>query len=205
MADIVDLATEFQDAHLAQSLRRVGAAIEAGVPGECDECGEDMPRLVAGRCGFCRDGRRPPPDFYDRSPRQRPPSKETIVMTAKATPKSRVISLPASGAVLAAIETRASDRDLPLGQAAGSLIEDAINGLVEEALDAGKPAPSEWDGTKAGAAIFFANLPDAWLIEELVRRLDSGVGTDDFDAAVARAEAAESKLATLRTAFAELG
>ncbi|MBB3910871.1 hypothetical protein GGQ81_001472 [Sphingomonas desiccabilis] len=26
--------------------------------GECGECGEDMPRLVHGRCGFCRDGRK---------------------------------------------------------------------------------------------------------------------------------------------------
>lgn len=30
-------------------------AIPVGMPGECDKCGEDRPRLVNGWCCFCRD------------------------------------------------------------------------------------------------------------------------------------------------------
>lgn len=29
--------------------------MKAGKPGECDKCGEDMPRLVEGICCKCRD------------------------------------------------------------------------------------------------------------------------------------------------------
>lgn len=59
MADEIDLATDLAQQHLDRSLRAVRAAsIPAGVPGECEDCGEDMPRLVNGLCGFCRDGRR---------------------------------------------------------------------------------------------------------------------------------------------------
>jgi len=29
-----------------------------GVAGDCDGCGEYFARLVGGKCGFCRDGRR---------------------------------------------------------------------------------------------------------------------------------------------------
>lgn len=59
MADEVDRANELADAHLERSLRAARAPIPAGVRGECEECGEDMPRLVNGRCGYCRDGRAP--------------------------------------------------------------------------------------------------------------------------------------------------
>ncbi len=58
MADVIDLAAEMQELHLEQSLRAARVIVPAGVPGECAECGEDMPRLVGGRCAPCRDGRR---------------------------------------------------------------------------------------------------------------------------------------------------
>jgi hypothetical protein len=45
------------DEHLERSLRTARAQVAAGVAGDCEECGYDMPRLVEGRCGFCRDGR----------------------------------------------------------------------------------------------------------------------------------------------------
>lgn len=67
MADDVDFATALVAANLEKSISAARAPIPAGEPGECDECGEDMPRLVEGRCGFCRDGRLPPPDFYERA------------------------------------------------------------------------------------------------------------------------------------------
>lgn len=57
MADEIDQANELAEQHLERSIRAARVAIPAGVPGECEECGEDMPRLVDGRCGFCRDGR----------------------------------------------------------------------------------------------------------------------------------------------------
>jgi hypothetical protein len=59
MADDVDHATDLADQHLEHSLRAARAAVPVGEPGECEQCGEDMPRLVNGRCGYCRDGRKP--------------------------------------------------------------------------------------------------------------------------------------------------
>jgi len=32
--------------------------IPPGEPGVCGECEEESPRLIGGRCAFCRDGRR---------------------------------------------------------------------------------------------------------------------------------------------------
>lgn len=64
MADDVDFATRLADAHLERSIDAARASVPVGEPGECDGCGEDMPRLVEGRCGFCRDGRNPPPSWY---------------------------------------------------------------------------------------------------------------------------------------------
>ena len=195
MADAIDMASAAEAELIAHGLARVDPAIPEGNPGECDDCGEWMPRLVLGRCGFCRDGRVPPAEFYDR-PTQTPAStEENDAMTAKVSTQSRVISMPASGDVLDAIEMRAEERDLPLGQAARSFIEDAISTIVV-AQPAG--APHEWDGTKAGAAVFFANVPDAWLIEEVSNRLNTGIGSDDYEVAVTRADTAEARLAQLR-------
>jgi RNA polymerase-binding transcription factor DksA len=57
MADEIDQANELASQHLDRSIRAARAPVPAGVPGQCEECGEEMPRLVGGRCGFCRDGR----------------------------------------------------------------------------------------------------------------------------------------------------
>lgn len=58
MADTIDQANDLNEQHLERSLRAARQPIAVGVPGECEECGEDMPRLVNGLCGYCRDGRR---------------------------------------------------------------------------------------------------------------------------------------------------
>lgn len=61
MADEADYASDQQqrgDAYREAAVRAAAAAIPAGVPGECSNCGEHMPRLVDGRCAPCRDGRR---------------------------------------------------------------------------------------------------------------------------------------------------
>ena len=64
MADEIDIANAVADAHLERSIRAARVPVPAGVPGECEQCGEDMPRLVARRCAPCRDGRRRPSVFY---------------------------------------------------------------------------------------------------------------------------------------------
>ena len=58
MADEADMAFEREEAHRIKSLRKVlMATFDTGVSGICEDCGEEMPRLVGGRCAFCRDGR----------------------------------------------------------------------------------------------------------------------------------------------------
>lgn len=55
LADIADERTEVQTNADIAEIRRKAQAIEPGNPGECDKCGEDMPRLVNGICCRCRD------------------------------------------------------------------------------------------------------------------------------------------------------
>ena len=58
MADIADVTTEQMEVREAANIaeiRRKAAEIPKGVPGECDLCGEDMPRLINGVCAPCRD------------------------------------------------------------------------------------------------------------------------------------------------------
>jgi hypothetical protein len=57
MADEVDRATEIADAQLTRSIAAARVAVPVGAPGECDDCGDNSPRLVHGRCAPCRDGR----------------------------------------------------------------------------------------------------------------------------------------------------
>ena len=61
MADAIDDANAMAALHLDQSLAAslaAAAAIPAGVPGECSDCGGDSPRLVNGLCAPCREPRR---------------------------------------------------------------------------------------------------------------------------------------------------
>lgn len=58
MADLIDDANRIAEEHLERSLRAARVPFDPGEPGECENCGEDMPRLVNGRCAPCRDGRR---------------------------------------------------------------------------------------------------------------------------------------------------
>ena len=58
MADEADKTTdqmEVQEAAYIAEIRRKAAAIPKGVPGICDFCAEDMPRLINGVCALCRD------------------------------------------------------------------------------------------------------------------------------------------------------
>lgn len=55
MPDNIDMAVEMSDLFLARSIRAARQPVPVGVPGECETCFEDSPRLIAGRCARCRD------------------------------------------------------------------------------------------------------------------------------------------------------
>ena len=58
MPDEADKAAEQTDFFLRTALHgAIGRPIVPGVAGECERCGDDMPRLVGGLCAPCRDGR----------------------------------------------------------------------------------------------------------------------------------------------------
>ena len=58
MADIADVTGERMEVQEAADIAanfRKAAEIPKGIPGECERCGEDMPRLINGVCAPCRD------------------------------------------------------------------------------------------------------------------------------------------------------
>lgn len=58
MADEADRANEQSEVWLNAALHAATSIpMVPGVPGECERCGDDMPRLVGGLCAPCRDGR----------------------------------------------------------------------------------------------------------------------------------------------------
>lgn len=58
MADEADRAQAHEELERDAMIRSaVSAPFIPGEPGECDRCGDDMPRLVGGLCAPCRDGR----------------------------------------------------------------------------------------------------------------------------------------------------
>lgn len=57
MADDADRAAAQVELHTARAIEAARRPIPAGEPGICNQCGEDMPRLLYGRCAPCRDGR----------------------------------------------------------------------------------------------------------------------------------------------------
>lgn len=58
MADWADEATAISELHLTESIRAACQPVPVGAPGLCEQCDEDSPRLVGGRCAPCRDGRK---------------------------------------------------------------------------------------------------------------------------------------------------
>ncbi len=55
MADQADMAAVLERQHFERSLTAARQPVPIGVPGECEVCGDDSPRLVASRCAPCRD------------------------------------------------------------------------------------------------------------------------------------------------------
>ena len=207
MADDVDRAGAIEAEHLARGLAGIDRSpLPAGAPGECDECGENMPRLVGGRCAFCRDGRRPPLAFYDRTTKPAAPASdvtpapETQAMPTAPVPVERKISI--GGEALTAIEVLAHHDDIPYRQAAAELILQAVKSA--------SAAPAE------PATIDLASIDATDLLGALRSRLDQAAMTDDLvrdlaevtsraQAAEKRADAAEIKLRLLREALADDG
>ena len=203
MADIVDMAAEIEGEHLAASLAQARVSIPVGVPGECDNCGDDFPRLVGGLCGYCRDGRRPmltsapaPAEplhhpSADEAPTLPPsPSQEIQTMAATAALKSRAITFPADGDLLRAIEQRAEAESIGLGRAAMDLAMRGLAAINEPPAD---PAP-------VPPAVEDVHL-DA-LLGEVRRRFEHAGDRSAELAAITRADEAEGKLARLREALA---
>lgn len=54
-ADISWVRTEILEASEIAAVRERAAKIPAGVPGDCELCGEWSGRLVGGNCARCRD------------------------------------------------------------------------------------------------------------------------------------------------------
>ncbi len=55
IADQTDERTEVQISADVAAIRQKAQTMEQGEPGECEKCGEEMPRLVRGVCCRCRD------------------------------------------------------------------------------------------------------------------------------------------------------
>ena len=210
MADLGDLAVELEAEHLARSLAAARAAVPVGVAGECDNCGDESPRLVGGWCARCRDGRirvaarvpgRVPPPVAEPAPRMiatAPVAEPTIMATPLAVPaptqgrnwimahaggdRKRAITFTATGAVLDEIEAGVEAHG-SLGASALALI--AARAEEDDEL-ADAPAP--------GALALEAVHVDALLAELRLRVERAALGEAErmeaaLEAAVARAEA----------------
>ncbi|MES2755599.1 MAG: conjugal transfer protein TraR [Pseudomonadota bacterium] len=57
MPDDIDRSIEIEERQLSAAIAARRVPIAPGAAGVCDDCDWWMPRLVGGRCSFCRDGR----------------------------------------------------------------------------------------------------------------------------------------------------
>lgn len=60
MTDEIDRAQEREELDRDLALRAAAKPMPAGDPGECEYCWRDLPRIVGGACGACRDKYRLP-------------------------------------------------------------------------------------------------------------------------------------------------
>jgi len=203
MPDAVDMAVEIEGELLAHGLAQAARPIEAGVSGECDECEWWMPRLVGGRCGFCRDGRARPDDWEPPVPPAATILKNNTTPVA-APIEERIMSgksimLPAAAAnAIAAVVARASAGDISLGQAAADLIERGVAAApvelaVPEAMTPRERMVALLDGVS----------------DLLIEQIEAAAAPSEDPAVVAerdawkvRAEAAEERLAAMKQLLA---
>lgn len=189
MGDVVDMAADLQDEHLEHSLRRARVPIAAGVAGECEQCFEDSPRLVGGRCAFCRDGRRRPTNPIGRMPTPGPAPVTEDIVNAKS------IQLPASAqTAIQAVERHAQTAVLSLGAAAAELIVRGLDSASAPAAEESPTAELDVDALLDLIRTRFAGRPD--------QSADIAAAVERAEAAEARAQAAETALAKIREALA---
>lgn len=192
MADAVDMAGDLVAEHLARSIAAARVAVAAGAAGDCVSCGEHFARLVDGRCGFCRDGRRRPGAALARAllpPAARADFEREEAPMPKTPPppppdKVQVNITIVPGPVLTAIQRRACGG--PLGPAARDLLAELLAGAAE-------PGP---------AAVALEDMHLDALLGELRRRFTAAGDPAALLTERARADAAEAKLASLRAALA---
>ena len=192
MTDVVDMATDIADEHLARGLRLARQPIPAGEPGECEQCFEDSPRLVGGRCAFCRDGRRRPSNPVGKQPAA--PTIEEEIMPGK------TVQLPASASVaITCLEEHARGNDLSFGAAAAELIERGA-ATITMPREPGE-APLSLDALLQMIRTRFDERPDH---AAALRSAEARAEAAEAMAAAAeeRAELAESKLAQAKALFA---
>jgi hypothetical protein len=200
MADVVDMAAEIEAENIAAALRRTAAPFVLGARGVCRECEEEMPRLVGGRCGYCRDGRVPPLDRLDE-PRAALPPVPVIPKEPVSMPESKSITFVATGAVLAEIKRRTAN-GTSNNRAALDLVEAAIAGAVSPPIAAAPTAePVVGIDPTTLPPVALALIEHDFSFDALIASL---LGTpapsdvyDDLAAAVGRADAAERRAGLL--------
>jgi hypothetical protein len=60
VADDADRAQALVETLTEAAVRAAARPIPAGVPGDCEDCGDHSQRLVGGRCAPCREPARKP-------------------------------------------------------------------------------------------------------------------------------------------------
>lgn len=207
MADVVDMASEIEGEHLARGIAAARAPIAVGAPGVCDDCGDEMPRLVGGRCAPCRDGRNRlaarREAAGDGTAEPAPVPRRQWIGTAPAAPeqqevtvageRKRAVTMTATGPVLAAIEA-GQDAHGGLGASALALIEAGL--AAKTGAGASETAPGPID---LGAVHLDA------LLDEVRARFGRAVADGEASAALqAQARAAEERAEAAERAHAAL-
>lgn len=196
MVDIADMAAAIEDETRMRAIFAARAAeVPAGVAGECERCGEDMPRLVAGLCAPCRDGRRrivPMVRTAAEAPgaAQVEPNDDVVEEVVMERERVRQINFRASGPMLDAIERAAGEA--PIGATVLALIERGLAGdtpPVAPEADERTPWQRAKDLTHEMLALLAGQIDGAGDVEDLKQQIAD---------ALKRAETAERKLAGLR-------
>lgn len=193
MPDEADQAIDLAAEHLAHSLARIDAAIPAGAPGECENCGDEFARLVDGLCGFCRDGRRPLAAAADR--------QASAPATAGTTRSTKEKTMPEFMNIAVHIRADLAPRFRAFQEKHELTQSKAGSTLIEQALAADKPPVVQQPAKPADITTF----DTADLLDELERRVKQGGRAGDLERDLAeandRAKAAEEQV---RAAQAQL-
>jgi hypothetical protein len=186
MTDIIDFAWQLADEHAASAIAAARQPIARGEPGDCENCGEYMPRLVDGQCGFCRDGRLPPPGWV-------PPVARPLTQEEPIVANGKSVMIPAaSQAAIDMVEKHASENAISLGLATAQLVERGAATTPQ---------------AESRGALDLATIDADVLLDQLRARLVEVDGAAELrreNAALsAQLKASNAKLAQLRAALAD--